>query len=169
MPPLEGSPLRRPRRDADAVRQGPQVRGAGILLERDGIRGTVNRLDLSVGTLGRDLPAALRGRRACGLTARAGRLASVKNLVRRAVYLLVGVRGAKGPKGKGMRASAGPPRPEQPPRAHEATSGSECTDWCRPGPGGLAAVFALAAACALALRKSVSGTVRYGIRYGNTM
>ena len=58
---------------------------------RDGIRGTVNRQDLSVGTLGRDLPAALRGRRACGLTARAGRLASAKNLVRRAVSLLVEV------------------------------------------------------------------------------
>ena len=62
--------------------------------------------------------------------------------------------GAKGPKGKGKRASAGPPRPERPPRAHEATTGSESTGTGRPGPGGLAAIYALAAASALTREKS---------------
>ena len=62
--------------------------------------------------------------------------------------------GAKGPKEKVKLASAGPPRPERPPRAHEATTGSGSTGTGRLGPGGLAAIYALAAASALTQRKS---------------
>ena len=125
VPPLERSPLRRPRRDADAVRQGPQVRGVGS-------SGTVCE-GLSIVKI---FPSVRSGatyrRRSEGVEPAGSPLARADWLLLKISFdeqylFSLGCVARKGPKGKGMRASAGPPRPEQPPRAHEATSGSECT------------------------------------------
>ena len=150
VPPLERSPLRRPRRDADAVRQGPQVRGVGS-------SGTVCE-GLSIVKI---FPSVRSGatyrRRSEGVEPAGSPLARADWLLRKISFdeqYLFSLRWReRAQKGKGCERGPGHRGPSslrvrtrRPPAASAPVN--------RPGPGGLAAGFALAAACALALRKS---------------
>ena len=153
VPPLERSPLRRPRRDADAVRQGPQVRGAGTST-RAGRYATDCQSSRSSPSV---RSGATYRRRSEGVEPAGSPLARADWLLRKISFdeqYLFSLRWReRAQKGKGSERGPGHRGPSslrgrtrRPPAASAPVN--------RPGPGGLAAGFALAAACALALRKS---------------